>query len=57
MDAVVTVGDGSNDIPLLQAAGLGVAWRGKPSVKAAARARVDHGDLSTLLIFQRLDPA
>ena len=57
MDAVVTVGDGSNDIPMLKAAGLGVAWRGKPSVKAVARARIDHGDLSTLLIFQRLDPA
>jgi len=55
--AAATVGDGSNDIPMLRAAGLGVAWRGKPAVKAATRGRIDHGDLSTMLLFQRLDPA
>lgn len=57
LDAALTVGDGANDLPMLQAAGLGVAWRAKPSVAAAVRARVDYGDLSTLLLFQRLDPA
>ncbi len=56
-ERVLTVGDGSNDIPMLRAAGLGVAWRSKPVVKAQTRARVDYGDLSTLLIFQRMDPA
>ena len=53
--AVAAIGDGSNDIPMLQAAGLGVAWRGKPAVKAAARACIDHGDLTTRLLFQRID--
>jgi phosphoserine phosphatase len=47
-----TVGDGANDLPMLLAAGLGVAYHGKPAVAAAARFRVDHGDLSTLLYFQ-----
>jgi phosphoserine phosphatase len=47
-----TVGDGANDLPMLQAAGLGVAFRAKPSVAAAARVRVDHGDLTALLFAQ-----
>lgn len=57
MAATAAVGDGANDMPMLARAGLGVAWRGKPNVKAMARARIDHGDLSTMLLFQRLDPA
>jgi len=57
LEAAVAVGDGANDLAMLQAAGLGVAWRAKPSVAAAARARVDFGDLTTLLLFQRMDPA
>jgi len=57
MAATAAVGDGANDAPMLARAGLGVAWRGKPSVKAMARARIDHGDLSTMLLFKRLDPA
>lgn len=48
----VAVGDGANDLAMLQAAGLGVAYHGKPAVAEAARFRVDHGDLSTLLYFQ-----
>lgn len=48
----VSVGDGANDLSLLQASGLGVAFHGKPAVAEAARFRVDHGDLSTLLYFQ-----
>lgn len=51
-EGAVAVGDGANDLPMLQAAGLGVAYHGKPAVAAAARFRVDHGDLSTLLYFQ-----
>ncbi|MEO1083154.1 MAG: phosphoserine phosphatase SerB [Acidobacteriota bacterium] len=47
----VTVGDGANDLAMLQAAGLGVAYRGKPAVAAAAPQRLDAGDLSTLLFF------
>lgn len=48
----IAVGDGANDLSLLQAAGLGVAYHAKPAVAAAARYRVDHGDLSTLLYYQ-----
>ena len=46
------VGDGANDIPMLEAAGLGVAYHGKPVVAAAARFRLDHADLTGLLYFQ-----
>lgn len=48
----VAVGDGANDLAMLQAAGLGVAFRAKPAVAAAARARVEHGDLTALLYLQ-----
>jgi len=50
--ATLTVGDGANDLPMLQAAGLGVAFRAKPVVAAAARARVEHADLTALLYAQ-----
>jgi phosphoserine phosphatase len=52
LDATAAVGDGANDLPMLQAAGLGVAFRAKPAVAAAARWRVDHGDLTALLYAQ-----
>lgn len=48
----VTVGDGANDLPMLQAAGLGVAYHAKPTVAAQVRARIDHGDLTALLYLQ-----
>lgn len=48
----LSVGDGANDLPMLKAAGLGVAYRGKPSVRAEAPARLDHADLSGLLYAQ-----
>ncbi len=50
--ATLAVGDGANDLKMIQAAGLGVAYRGKPALASAARARVDHGDLTALLYFQ-----
>ena len=50
--AVLAVGDGANDLPMVQAAGLGVAYHAKPIVAAAAAARIDHGDLSALLYAQ-----
>lgn len=46
------VGDGANDLPMLGAAGLGVAYRGKPALKPAADALIDHGELTALLYFQ-----
>lgn len=50
--ATLAVGDGANDLAMLQAAGLGVAFRAKPVVAAAVRARVDHADLRALLFAQ-----
>jgi phosphoserine phosphatase len=49
---VLAVGDGANDIPMIEAAGLGVAYHGKPAVAEAAAARIDHGDLTALLYAQ-----
>ena len=48
----LAVGDGANDLPMLLAAGLGVAYRAKPSVRRAAPATVEHGDLTALLYVQ-----
>lgn len=52
LSATLAVGDGANDLPMLLAAGLGVAFRAKPVVAAAARARVEHTDLTALLYAQ-----
>jgi len=48
----LAVGDGANDLGMLQAAGLGVAFRAKPAVAAAAHARIEHADLTALLYAQ-----
>ncbi|QGY02119.1 phosphoserine phosphatase SerB [Methylobacterium mesophilicum SR1.6/6] len=48
----LAVGDGANDLDMLQEAGLGVAFRAKPAVAAAAQVRVEHGDLTALLYLQ-----
>jgi phosphoserine phosphatase len=48
----LAVGDGANDIPMVAEAGLGVAYHGKPALKEAAAARIDHGDLTALLYAQ-----
>jgi phosphoserine phosphatase len=48
----LAAGDGANDIPMLESAGLGVAYHAKPAVAAAAHARIDHGDLTALLYCQ-----
>jgi phosphoserine phosphatase len=50
--ATLVAGDGANDIAMIQAAGLGVAYHAKPKVAAAAAARIDHGDLTALLYAQ-----
>ncbi|WP_184433595.1 phosphoserine phosphatase SerB [Roseospira goensis] len=48
----LAVGDGANDVPMLQAAGLGVAFHPRPAVAAEVRAAVRHGDLTALLYAQ-----
>src|SRR5882724_858679 len=48
----MAVGDGANDLDMIQHAGLGVAYHAKPTVAAAAAARIDHGDLTALLYAQ-----
>jgi phosphoserine phosphatase len=50
--AALAVGDGANDIEMVEAAGLGVAYRAKPALAARARYRIDHADLTALLYFQ-----
>jgi phosphoserine phosphatase len=52
MSATLAVGDGANDLEMLRAAGLGVAFHAKPIVAAAAQARVDHAGLRALLFAQ-----
>jgi phosphoserine phosphatase len=51
-EETLVAGDGANDIPMIQAAGIGVAYHGKPAVAEAAKARIDHGDLTALLYLQ-----
>ena len=49
---VLAIGDGANDIPMVEAAGLGVAYRGKPALVAVADARLDHHGFDALLWAQ-----
>ncbi|MGO4439565.1 phosphoserine phosphatase SerB [Rhizobium sp. RAF56] len=51
-DEALAVGDGANDLGMLQLAGSGVALHAKPTVAAQARMRINHGDLSALLYIQ-----
>jgi phosphoserine phosphatase len=52
LQATLAVGDGANDLDMIRAAGLGVAFHAKPIVAASAQARVDHADLRALLFAQ-----
>ncbi|EFH12761.1 phosphoserine phosphatase SerB [Pseudoroseomonas cervicalis] len=52
LSASLAVGDGANDLAMIGAAGLGVAYHAKPVVAASARVRVDHNDLKALLYAQ-----
>ena len=49
---IIATGDGANDLAMLGLAGMGVAFRAKPRVAAAARLNVVHGDLTALLYLQ-----
>lgn len=48
----LAIGDGANDLGMIGEAGLGVAYRAKPVVAAAAHARLDHSDLTAALYLQ-----
>ena len=52
LEDTLAVGDGANDIDMIKAAGLGVAFRAKPLLAQAAAARIVHGDLTALLHLQ-----
>jgi phosphoserine phosphatase len=52
LSATLAVGDGANDLDMIRAAGLGVAFHAKPIVAREARAKVDHADLRALLFAQ-----
>ncbi|SLN60489.1 phosphoserine phosphatase SerB [Ruegeria meonggei] len=49
---VIAVGDGANDLGMLERAGTGVALHAKPSVAAQCDIRINHGDLTALLYLQ-----
>jgi len=51
------IGDGANDLPMLRAAGLGIAYRAKPILHAASSCHIDATDLSSAIHFMRLDSA
>ena len=51
-EAVLAVGDGANDLDMVRAAGLGVAYRAKPALAEAADARLEVSDLTALLALQ-----
>lgn len=52
LEDTLAVGDGANDLAMIERAGTGVAYRAKPAVAEAADFRVDHGDLTALLYLQ-----
>ena len=51
-DDALAMGDGANDLDMIKAAGLGVAYKAKPVVAAQTRARIEHTDLRAALFFQ-----
>jgi phosphoserine phosphatase len=52
LSATLAVGDGANDLAMLRAAGLGIAFHAKPVVAREVQAKVDHTDLRALLFAQ-----
>ncbi len=51
-DDALAMGDGANDLDMIRAAGLGIAYKAKPIVAAETRARIEHTDLRAALFFQ-----
>jgi phosphoserine phosphatase len=56
-DAAAAVGDGANDLDMVRAAGLGIAYRAKSSLAEAADARLEHSDLTAILALQGIPQA
>ena len=52
LEDTMAVGDGANDLAMIERAGLGVAYHAKPALAEAAHARIDHGDPTALLYAQ-----
>jgi phosphoserine phosphatase len=52
LSATLAIGDGSNDIPMLKTAGLGIAFQGKPKVKQEVPVWIDHAGPTGLLYLQ-----
>ncbi|MDA0306532.1 MAG: phosphoserine phosphatase SerB [Proteobacteria bacterium] len=52
LSATLAIGDGANDVPMIEAAGLGIAYKGKPVARAAADAAINHTDLRAALFMQ-----
>ena len=57
LQQTLAVGDGANDIPMIEAAGLGVSYHAKPKAEAAAHFAVRHNDLTALLYAQGVAPS
>lgn len=51
----MAIGDGANDLPMIRAASLGIAYKGKPLVRQATRFQINHTDLMTALYYQGYD--
>lgn len=51
-DEIIAVGDGANDLPMLKAAGTGVAYHAKPNVRKEVNVQINHTDLTSLLYLQ-----
>ena len=51
LEQVIAVGDGANDLPMLQLAGLGIAFHAKPKVKESAQHSISAGGLDSILYF------
>lgn len=56
LSQTVAIGDGANDLDMIEAAGLGIAFNAKPKVAAAAATTISTADLSTVLLLMGIQP-